>query len=187
MQPADGWHITLRQLDRADMAQDVKPRCCPVLSLAPRHLLGELGRRLVFDPSLSRCPGCASSAWRLHPQSQTRHLGIETGKVARRGFFFGEAVYQFNPVRAPKTCKAARAITTPSSRCSRITSGGAMSVTPGNPRAVMPAAARMGTQLAIAPAALRVAATASRAARAIRPLSLAIVTKRKPMPIIRAA
>ena len=55
------------------------------------------------------------------------------------------------------------------------------------PRAVMPAAARMGTQLAIAPAALRVAATASRAARAIRPLSLAIVTKRKPMPIIRAA
>lgn len=42
-------------------------------------------------------------------------------------------------------------------------------------------------QDATSPAALRVAVTASRAARAIRPLSLAMVTKRKPMPIMRAA
>jgi len=42
-------------------------------------------------------------------------------------------------------------------------------------------------QVATSPAALRVAFTASRAARAISPLSFAMVTKRKPIPIIRAA
>ena len=53
----------------------------------------------------------------------------------------------------------------------------------GDPRMRSPAL----HQDATSPAALRVAVTASRAARAIRPLSLAMVTKRKPMLIIRAA
>src|SRR5215472_8701212 len=128
-------------------------------------------------------------------------------------------------------CNVARASTTPSSGCRRITGGGAMScllgqkgpggspLDPAKGRAlgtlylvclgrallgpfkglIGPAPSKpnrwiakpllgvAGTTLAFlsqdatSPAALRVAATSERAMRAIRPLSLAMVTKRKPM------